>query len=71
MKTAVIGRVSFGPKPQSVNHVHVTVPGIRLSEAAVCVNCDLVFRMARGSCPGCQSKQVMPLSTWLNREAKA
>ena len=48
--------------------MEVIVPGIRISEAAVCVGCDLVMRLAQRACPGCGSPNITSLSKWLNRE---
>ena len=37
-----------------------------LTEAACCIGCDAVFRLAERSCPACGSENIMSLATWMN-----
>lgn len=46
------------PLPAKLPHM---VPGLRLSESACCVSCDLVFRAAFINCPRCGATAI-PLS---------
>jgi len=47
---------------------HVEAPFIELDRAALCINCEAVFRSDRTSvaCPRCGSTIYVPLSRWLS-----
>ena len=41
---------------------------IRLGEAALCSDCDVIFLFRRGECPRCAGRQFIPLEQFMTKK---
>lgn len=40
---------------------------IRLDEAVLCMDCDVISNVVRHECPACGGRQRFPIQRWINR----
>lgn len=52
--------------PQTAHEVDA-IQAIRLEEAVLCVECDVVYHVTRHSCPACGGRVSHSIAAWLNR----
>jgi len=41
------------------------IQAVKLNEAVLCINCEMITNAKNGHCPMCQSHAVMQLAQWV------
>ena len=56
-----------GPPPAKVNPAPRVLANVWLpiERAALCLDCEAVYRLGEPSCPACSSKKAATLAKWL------